>query len=238
MLKNYYKTLGVDILASGEDIKKAYRALARKYHHDLNKDKPECEQIFKEINEAYETLGDKEKRAAYDIQLKYYISEPIRTVQPEPKQYHEPPIVICKTKLMQLILIFCCILLVGGLVFFFEYTYLSNVKKNSMSPGMAVEQVIKIYGDPDEITKEQIKYGTSIVLLENDKVKYWYNADDVLEIKNYDIEKISDIKVGENIEDIFKDYGYPDTFAKTFLTYYDVIIMYENNVVTEVLRIE
>ena len=237
MLKNYYKTLGVDILASGEDIKKAYRALARKYHPDLNRDEPECEQIFKEINEAYETLRNKDKRAAYDIQLKYYVANPTKTCSPAP-EYAEPMVREYKTKLMQLIIIFCCVLIVAAIVFFVEYNYLSKSNKNSLYPGMSVNDVVRKYGDPDEISKEQIKYGTSIILLHNDKVTYWYNADDILKIKNYDIEKISDIKVEESIEDIFDDYGYPDTYAKTFLIYYDVVIMYENNVVTEVFRIE
>ena len=64
----------------------------------------------------------------------------------------------------------------------------------------------------------------------------WYNADDILDIKNSDIEKISDIKIGEDIEGIFNDYGYPDTYAQTFLTYYDVIIMYKDGKVTEVSK--
>jgi len=63
--KDYYKILGVARDASQDDIKRAYRKLARKYHPDVNKD-PEAELRFKEIGEAYEVLKDKEKRAAYD----------------------------------------------------------------------------------------------------------------------------------------------------------------------------
>lgn len=63
--KDYYKTMGVDRKASQEEIKKAYRKLARKYHPDVSKE-PGAEEKFKEVNEAYETLGDKDKRAAYD----------------------------------------------------------------------------------------------------------------------------------------------------------------------------
>lgn len=64
--KDYYKILGVDRNASQEDIKAAYRKLARKYHPDLNKGNKEYEAKLKEINEAYEVLGDPQKRARYD----------------------------------------------------------------------------------------------------------------------------------------------------------------------------
>lgn len=64
--KDYYKILGVDRGASDEEIKKTYRKLALKYHPDKNPDNPEAEARFKEINEAYEVLGDKKKRAKYD----------------------------------------------------------------------------------------------------------------------------------------------------------------------------
>jgi curved DNA-binding protein len=63
---DYYKTLGVERTASGEDIKKAYRNLARKYHPDRNPGDKEAETRFKRINEAYEVLSDAEKRANYD----------------------------------------------------------------------------------------------------------------------------------------------------------------------------
>ena len=64
--KDYYKILGVDKKASEKDIKKAYRKLARQYHPDVNPDKPDAEAKFKEVNEAYEVLRDKEKRQKYD----------------------------------------------------------------------------------------------------------------------------------------------------------------------------
>ena len=60
-----YETLGVDKSASAEEIKKAYRRLARKYHPDINKE-PGAEDKFKEINAAYEILSDEKKRAQYD----------------------------------------------------------------------------------------------------------------------------------------------------------------------------
>lgn len=64
--KDYYNVLGVDKKASADDIKSAYRKLAKKYHPDLNKDSKEAAEKFKEINEAYEVLGDEKKRANYD----------------------------------------------------------------------------------------------------------------------------------------------------------------------------
>ncbi len=63
--KDYYAILGVDRQASQDDIKKAYRKLARKFHPDVSKEK-DAEEKFKAMAEAYETLKDAEKRAAYD----------------------------------------------------------------------------------------------------------------------------------------------------------------------------
>jgi curved DNA-binding protein len=64
--KDYYKILGVDKNATEKEIKSAFRKLARQYHPDVNPDDPQAEAHFKEINEAYEVLGDPEKRAKYD----------------------------------------------------------------------------------------------------------------------------------------------------------------------------
>lgn len=64
--KDYYKTLGVSRTASEDDIRKAFRKLARQYHPDVAKDKAQAENKFKEINEAYEVLNDKDKRKKYD----------------------------------------------------------------------------------------------------------------------------------------------------------------------------
>ena len=63
---DYYKILGVEESASQDDIKKAFKKLARKYHPDLNPDDPNAKQRFQEINEANEVLGDPEKRKKYD----------------------------------------------------------------------------------------------------------------------------------------------------------------------------
>ncbi len=64
--KDYYDTLGVSRGASEQEIKKAFRKLARQYHPDMNPDDPNAEDKFKSINEAYEVLSDPEKRKLYD----------------------------------------------------------------------------------------------------------------------------------------------------------------------------
>jgi curved DNA-binding protein len=64
--KDYYATLGVAKTASQDDIRKAFRKLARQYHPDVAKDKKNAESKFKEINEAYEVLSDEDKRKRYD----------------------------------------------------------------------------------------------------------------------------------------------------------------------------
>ncbi len=64
--KDYYKTLGVDKKATGDEIKKSYRKLAHKYHPDKNQGDKESEEKFKEVTEAYEVLSDDKKRKQYD----------------------------------------------------------------------------------------------------------------------------------------------------------------------------
>jgi curved DNA-binding protein len=64
--RDYYETLGVGRSATPEEIKSAFRKLARKHHPDIAKDKKTAEEKFKEVNEAYEVLSDPEKRKKYD----------------------------------------------------------------------------------------------------------------------------------------------------------------------------
>ncbi len=66
--KNYYEILGVSKDATEDEIKAAYRKLAKQYHPDLHPNDPSCAEKFREINEANEILSDKEKRAAYDYE--------------------------------------------------------------------------------------------------------------------------------------------------------------------------
>ena len=67
MTRDHYEVLGVDRHASDEDIKRAYRDLARRYHPDSQPDTPDAEERFKEISVAYETLRDPERRRRYDL---------------------------------------------------------------------------------------------------------------------------------------------------------------------------
>ena len=64
--KDYYESLGLQKGASDDEIKRAFRKLAIKYHPDQNQGNKEAEEKFKEINEAYQVLSDPEKKARYD----------------------------------------------------------------------------------------------------------------------------------------------------------------------------
>ena len=69
MAENYYDILGVSKTAADEEIKSAYRRLAKKYHPDLNKDNKEAAEKFKKVNQANEILSDRQKREQYDAEL-------------------------------------------------------------------------------------------------------------------------------------------------------------------------
>jgi curved DNA-binding protein len=84
--QDYYKTLGVSREAGPDDIKKAFRKLAREHHPDVAADKTAAEARFKEINEAYEVLSDPEKRAKYDR-----LGANWQSAGPEPGGWYESP---------------------------------------------------------------------------------------------------------------------------------------------------
>ncbi len=65
-MRDYYEVLGVDRTASAEEIKRAFRRLAREHHPDVKKDDPQADDQFKAINEAYQVLSDPQRRAQYD----------------------------------------------------------------------------------------------------------------------------------------------------------------------------
>jgi hypothetical protein len=87
MMKNYYAILGVSHTASHDDIKRAFRTLAVKFHPDKNPS-PEAEELFKEITEAYDVLSDWEKRKVYDLRWENPFQE--TTAEP-PKRKHRDP---------------------------------------------------------------------------------------------------------------------------------------------------
>src|SRR3954470_17966359 len=81
--RDYYETLGVPKTASEDEVRSAFRKLARKYHPDVAKDKKSAEEKFKQINEAYEVLSDPEKRRKYD-ELGEHWNQPGAGFQPPP----------------------------------------------------------------------------------------------------------------------------------------------------------
>jgi DnaJ-class molecular chaperone len=68
-VKNYYEILGIDCDSNKDEIKKAFRNLAKKYHPDKNKDNEEAYKKFQEVSEAYEVLGSEDSKANYDKKL-------------------------------------------------------------------------------------------------------------------------------------------------------------------------
>ena len=85
--RDYYEVLGVSRDTSQADIKKAYRKAAVQYHPDKNPDDPKAEEKFKELGQAYEVIGDEEKRAAYDIRCE--VGRRLITGNPVSREEHE-----------------------------------------------------------------------------------------------------------------------------------------------------
>ena len=88
-MNEYYRSLGVQPGATAEELKKAYRGLAKKYHPDLHPGDKEAEARFKEINEAYETLSDPQKRKEYDE--KQRTTQGRHSHQDQPDRRHRIP---------------------------------------------------------------------------------------------------------------------------------------------------
>jgi len=93
---NYYAILGVSLQASQEDIKKAYRKLALQFHPDLNRGDRQSEHKIREVNAAYEILGDPEARKTYDRLRLGYVEPmvPRRDAEPEPDEAVSPSVVL------------------------------------------------------------------------------------------------------------------------------------------------
>jgi len=75
MAKDYYEIMGISPDTKEEEIKRTYRKLAMQYHPDRNMGNPHCEERLKELNEAYQVLGDEEKRRHYDLFFQYHLKE-------------------------------------------------------------------------------------------------------------------------------------------------------------------
>ena len=234
MLKNYYKVLGVDVLSPPEDIKRAYRKLAKEYHPDMNPDNPDAQQMFQDVKDAYDVLSCPEERLKYDRQLKYLVVDDENVVHNHTSQK------ISKLQIKDIVrkitIIISSIIIMVGIIILLIPSMLNN-KGDTLQPDLIVEEVISIYGEPDEMTKTCLKYSTGIIMLENDCVVGWYDVDNIFKIKNKQINDINDITVGQSLDTLFQQYGYPDTYAKTFVTYDDIVIIYKDNKIVEVIDI-
>ena len=239
-MKNYYKILNVDPLASSGEIKKAYREQVKKYHPDVSIVE-DSEEKIREINEAYATLSDEELRHQYDIDFKYTLTHSSGQSEDHKHQSYYSKRKRTKNKvrmdpeaektLSYTIIAFLIVMLVGIATLLGQTLYLDYIIDNNftLEPGMSIDSIIDHYGEPDYISENEIRYDTAIISINNGKVINWYDAYGVFDLDNSDIENLSDIKIGESIEGIFSDYGYPDTYAQTFFIFGDVVVYFDAN---------
>ena len=87
--RDYYKILGVERDVAQDEIKRAYRKLARKYHPDVSKE-ADAEERFKEVNRAYQVLSNPYEKARYDLRLKYGGRQPTHSYYQQPSQPSAP----------------------------------------------------------------------------------------------------------------------------------------------------
>jgi curved DNA-binding protein CbpA len=131
-MENYYETLGVKNTASFEEIKAAYKSLAKKYHPDKHQGDKYYEDLFKKVNAAYQTLSDPQKRRLYDLKQHYYYNPPQKSgkaqgnsaskprasrqprpkpaTTPEPKVLNKETRIYLYTGLALMLLVVCSIL--------------------------------------------------------------------------------------------------------------------------------
>ena len=91
---NYYAVLGVSLQASQEEIKQSYRKLALQYHPDRNQGNRQAEQKIREVNAAYEILGDPAARKTYDRLRLGHVGGPISRPEEEPEESVSPAVVL------------------------------------------------------------------------------------------------------------------------------------------------
>lgn len=98
--ENYYTLLGIQSTSSQEELTQAFHRLARQYHPDLNPHDSEADERFKQINEAYQTLSDPERRAQYDLELANAQASP-RSASASPGSAEDAPFVVRKSVSIQ-----------------------------------------------------------------------------------------------------------------------------------------
>ena len=243
-MKNYYKVLNVDPLSSTDDIKKAYREQVKRYHPDVNHSE-DAEQMIRDINEAYAVLSSPVRRREYDNELKSLLSNPAAGANHAGEQHQENRTrrtrrarnksnfvgrLQIDKHILYAVLGFCAVCVVGLSLLLWQLHYaFSDRTKDGLMPGITENKVIDLYGVPDSIESNKITYGTATVILSDGLVAHWYDAFGIFNIDNRDIDDISEIMIGENLDRIFQRYGFPDTYAEAFVVYNDVVIYYDHN---------
>ena len=214
--KDYYELLEISRNASAEVIKNAYRALAKKYHPDTsNVDKELIEKNMRQINEAYEVLSDKEKRALYDqelkekeVSLKQEICNPYFKENIEVNVNHQSNIKFNKKNNIKKIVIICVIAFVCVSVLsfvmmsiFIEPTDLENESKEVVEKVDNEEK--KDVNENKKVNKVEQNYFEEDYDVDNDNADKKIEEENSKETEEQDVEKIEDTEVEDNIIKIY-----------------------------------